>query len=62
VALDVSIVNVALPSITHALGRNPAALLWVINAYQRLRADVRRVSAARWTPVLAARSTNRRVN
>ena len=61
VMLDVSIVNVALPSITHALGCNHAALQWVINGYQRLRADVRRVSAARRTTVLAARSIDRRV-
>ena len=58
--LDISIVNVALPSITHALGCNQAALQWVINAYQRLPADDRRVSAARRTTVLAARSTNRK--
>jgi len=62
VVLDVSIVNVALPSIPHALSFNQAALQSVINAYQRLRADVRRVSAARRSTVLAARSTNRRVN
>jgi len=62
VVLDVSIVNVALPSIPHALGFNQTALQWVINAHRRLCADVRRVSAARRSTVLAARSTNRRVN
>jgi hypothetical protein len=41
VVLDVSIVNAALPSIPHALGFNRTALQWVINAHQRLRADVR---------------------
>jgi hypothetical protein len=61
VVLDVSIVNVALRSIPHALGFNQTALQWVINAHQRLRVDVRRVSAARRSTVLAARSTNRRV-
>jgi hypothetical protein len=60
--LDTSIVNVALPSIPHAVGFSQTALRWVINAYQRLRADVRRVSAPRRTTVLAARSTTRRVN
>jgi hypothetical protein len=62
VVLDVSIVNVAVPSIPHALGFNQTALQRVINAYQGLRADVRRVSAARRTTVLATRSTTRRVN
>jgi hypothetical protein len=62
VVFDVSIVNVALPSIPHALSFNQAALQSVINAYQRLRADVRRLSAARRTTVLAAHSTSRRVN
>jgi EmrB/QacA subfamily drug resistance transporter len=33
VVLDVSIVNVALPSIRHALGFSPTALQWVVNAY-----------------------------
>jgi hypothetical protein len=62
VVLDVSMVNVALPSIPHALGFNQTVLQLVINAHQRLRADVRRVSVARRSTVLAAQSTNRRVN
>jgi hypothetical protein len=62
VVLDVSIVNVALPSLPHALGFNQTALQWVINADQRLRAEVRRVSATRRPTVLATRSTNRRVD
>jgi hypothetical protein len=62
VVLDVSVVNVSLPSVTPALGRNQAALQWVINAHQRRRADGRRVSAARRTTVVAAHSTDRRVN
>jgi hypothetical protein len=62
VVFDVSIANLAVPSIPHALGFSQTALQRVINAYQRLRADVRRVSAARRTRVLAARSTTRRVN
>lgn len=33
VLLDVSIVNVALPSIKHSLGFSPAELQWVLNAY-----------------------------
>jgi EmrB/QacA subfamily drug resistance transporter len=33
VVLDVSIVNVALPSIRHALGFSQTALQWVVNAY-----------------------------
>lgn len=33
VVLDVSIVNVALPSIQHDLGFTPAGLQWVVNAY-----------------------------
>jgi EmrB/QacA subfamily drug resistance transporter len=33
VVLDVSIVNVALPSIRRALGFSPTALQWVVNAY-----------------------------
>jgi MFS family permease len=33
VVLDVSIVNVALPSIRHALGFSTTALQWVVNAY-----------------------------
>ena len=33
VVLDVSIVNVALPSIRHALGFSPTELQWVVNAY-----------------------------
>ena len=33
VVLDVSIVNVALPSIRHALGFSQSALQWVVNAY-----------------------------
>ncbi|HEV8063852.1 MAG TPA: MFS transporter, partial [Acidimicrobiales bacterium] len=33
VLLDVSIVNVALPSIKTALGYSPTALQWVLNAY-----------------------------
>ena len=53
VALDASIVNVALPSIPHAPGFNQTASRWVVNTYQRLRADARRVSAARRTTVLA---------
>jgi hypothetical protein len=50
VVLDVSIVNVALPSIRRALGFSEAA--FAVGG-QRLRADVRRVSAARRTTVLA---------
>jgi hypothetical protein len=38
--LDVSIVNVALRSIPHALGFNRTALQGVVNAHRRLRADV----------------------
>ena len=53
VVFDVSIVNVALPSIPHALSFNQTASRWVVNTYQRLRADARRVSAARRTTVLA---------
>jgi hypothetical protein len=45
VVLDTSIVDVALSSMPHALGFNQTALQSVINAYQRLRADVRRLSA-----------------
>jgi MFS family permease len=33
VVLDVSIVNVALPSIAADLGFTPASLAWVVNAY-----------------------------
>src|SRR4051794_22378564 len=33
VVLDVSIVNVALPSISADLGFDPASLAWVVNAY-----------------------------
>ena len=33
VVLDVSIVNVALPSMQHALGFSPSGLSWVLNAY-----------------------------
>ncbi|BCK72910.1 hypothetical protein Srufu_068630 [Streptomyces libani subsp. rufus] len=33
VVLDVSVVNVALPSIQKALKFDPAALQWVVNAY-----------------------------
>ncbi|WP_079036392.1 MFS transporter [Streptomyces silaceus] len=33
VVLDVSVVNVALPSIQRALGFDPAGLQWVVNAY-----------------------------
>ena len=33
VVLDVSIVNVALPSISADLGFTPASLAWVVNAY-----------------------------
>src|ERR1700683_3278720 len=33
VILDVSVVNVALPSIRHALGFTEADLQWVVNAY-----------------------------
>nr|WSX73305.1 MFS transporter [Streptomyces sp. NBC_00899]WSX80629.1 MFS transporter [Streptomyces sp. NBC_00899] len=33
VVLDVSVVNVALPSIQHALDFSPAGLEWVVNAY-----------------------------
>src|SRR5438132_11387301 len=33
VILDVSVVNVALPSIHHALGFSEANLQWVVNAY-----------------------------
>src|SRR5579871_267556 len=33
VLLDVSIVNVALPSIKTSLGFSPSALQWVLNAY-----------------------------
>jgi hypothetical protein len=62
VALDASIVNVAVSSMPHALGFNHTASRWVVNTYRSLRADVRRVSAARQTTVLAARSTTRRVN
>lgn len=31
--LDVSIVNVALPSIGHAMGARPAELQWVVSGY-----------------------------
>ncbi len=33
VILDVSVVNVALPSIRHSLGFSGAGLQWVVNAY-----------------------------
>ena len=33
IILDVSIVNVALPSIAADLGFTPASLAWVVNAY-----------------------------
>lgn len=33
VVLDISVVNVALPSIEHGLGFTPARLQWVVNAY-----------------------------
>src|SRR6478752_4371866 len=32
--LDASIVNLALPDITHDFGASPSAAVWVVNAYQ----------------------------
>ena len=60
VVLDVSIVNVALPSISADLGFTPASLAWVVNA---LHARVRGLPAARRArgrPARAARGVRGR--
>jgi MFS family permease len=33
IVVDTTVVNVALPSIRHALGFSPTSLAWVVNAY-----------------------------
>ena len=59
IVLDVTIVNVALPSIQEDLGFTETSLAWVVNAYLL---DVRRLPPARWQarrPVRAPAAVSR---
>jgi len=60
VVLDVSIVNVALPSIAADLGFTPASLAWVVNAYTLAFAGFLLLGGPRRRPAGTARGVRRR--